>query len=382
MYQATSEAPELRAPLHIDPLIVLLTTVLVLFGMMMIYSTTGVTSEDKFGDTLFFVKRQGFAVGLGIILFIVAQRIPITLLRKISPLLLPLCVGLLALTLIPGIGLSGGGARRWIVLGSLRFQPAELVKVLFVIFIAGFCSRHETRLREFAQGIVKPLVIVGVIAGLLLIQPDFGSAVVVSTVTLGMLAVSGVRVLHLAYSALAMLIAASALVISSPYRMSRILTFLTPWQDESGKGYQLIQSLTAVSIGEIFGSGLGAGKQKLFYLPAAHTDFIFAVIGEELGFVGSVAVVLTFIAFLWRGLKLASRMIDDTFVCSLLVGLTLLIVLPAMINFGVVLGLLPTKGLVLPLVGYGGSSMVVSLFAVGLLLSVSRQGMANRHALK
>jgi cell division protein FtsW len=374
-YSATFDkqsADEYKAPFLLDVGIVLTVLLLVGFSIVMVYSTTGVMAQEKFGDPLYFVKRQAVAALIGIVGMLGFSRVNIESLRKISPYFFFVCIALLLVTLIPGVGHRAGGAQRWINLGIIRFQPGELVKVLFIIFIAGFWARHETKLTEFGQGIVKPFSLVAVVAGLLLVQPDFGSAAVISLVTLGMAMATGVRLRYIVCAGVLLSICMGCLVLISPYRMQRILSFLAPFADASGKGYQLIQSLIAVGTGQITGVGLGDSQQKLFFLPAAHTDFIFAVVSEELGFIGGVVLLITFLVFLWRGLLIASRLAEETFAFSLAVGLTLLIVAPALLNIGVVIGLLPTKGMVLPLVGYGGSSLVTCLVAVGLLLALKR----------
>ncbi|MFM1846949.1 MAG: hypothetical protein RL417_423 [Pseudomonadota bacterium] len=368
---------ELRAPFVVDTPLVVTTVALVLFSIIMVYSTTGVLAQEKFGDSLFFFKRQALAAGIGFVLMLLCSRIDLSILKRISPYLFFICVGLLLLTMIPGIGDRAGGAQRWVQLPFIRFQPAEFIKLMFVIFIAGYYSRHEGQVGNFLQGIVKPFFLFGFIAVPLLLQPDFGSTAVIALVTFGMAVALGVRLRWVVIGVVCAAIAAGILVYLSPYRMMRVVSFLSPMADASGKGYQLIQSLIAVGTGEVTGVGLGGSQQKLFFLPAAHTDFIFAVIAEELGFVGCLCVIAAFMVFLWRGLVLAGRLADDTFECALAVGLTLLVVAPAFLNMGVVLGILPTKGMVLPLVGYGGSSLIASLVGVGFLLALARSFQKN-----
>lgn len=363
---------EVRFAGRIDKPLLVIAMALVLFGMLMVYSTTGVIAEERFGDPLFYVKKQGMALLAGVVLMGILSRIPVEKFRKLSPFLLLASLGLLVMTLLPGIGDSAGGAKRWIHLGFVRFQPVEFVKVFMIIFFAGYVSRHEKELSSFVRGIVKPLTLVFSAAVLLLLQPDFGSACVISGVCLGMLLGSGARLSHMAVTGLVVAAMAAILVFSSAYRLQRVKTFLDPLRDPGGKGYQLVQSLIAVGSGEVTGVGLGESQQKLFFLPAAHTDFIFAVVGEELGFVGCSAVILLFLAFLWRGLVVASRSATSTFHYALALGLTLLVVFPALLNIGVVIGLLPTKGLVLPLIGFGGSSLVCTLAGIGILLGISR----------
>lgn len=368
----STQTAKLRPPMISEPILVGLTLLLLSFSLVMVYSTTGVVSQEKFGDAFYYVKRQGAAAVVGLLLMVLFSRMSIDRLRTLSPYLLGVSIALLVATYIPGIGDAAGGARRWIHLGFIRFQPGEFVKVSFVVFMAGFLARHEGKLSSFAYGVVRPFLLVGLIAGLFLAQPDFGSSVIVALVAICMTGAAGAKIRHLLLISVAFLIPAVLLVVISPYRMRRIISFLSPWSDPSGSGYQLIQSLIAVGTGKWIGVGLGASQQKLFFLPAAHTDFIFAVVAEELGFVGCMALLGVFLFFLWRGLRIAGRVADDTFAFSLAVGLTLLVVLPALLNTGVVTGLLPTKGMVLPLVGYGGSSVVACLIGVGLILSIAR----------
>ena len=373
---ASSPAPkfrELKAPVSLDYLLIFTTLVLVGFGLLMVYSTTGVVSQERMGDSLFFVKRQTLSTGIGLVFMLIATRVPLSLVRRISPILLPLCLLMLVFPLMPGVADRAGGASRWVKLGPIRFQPAEFVKVGVVVFMAGFFSRHELKIRSFLHGIVKPFAMVGVVTGLLLLQPDFGSSVVILLVVLAMALACGVRLAHVAMCSLVLAVILGVLVALSPYRMMRIVSFLNPFSDASGKGYQLIQSLIAVGSWQVVGVGLGESQQKLFFLPAAHTDFIFAVISEELGFIGGLAVVFGFLIILWRGLLLAKYLRGDTFLFALTVGLTMIIVAPALLNVGVVIGVLPTKGLVLPLVGYGGSSLMACLAVVGLLIGIRRE---------
>jgi cell division protein FtsW len=364
--------PSLRPPLVADAYLLSLVIALLGFSLVMIYSTTGILASERFGDDLFFVKRQASAALLGLAVLAACIRLPILRLQSLALWCLPAALLLLGLTLIPGLGDSAGGAKRWINLGFLRFQPGELVKLLLVLYMASFLARHEQKLASFQWGLLRPMFITGLIGSLYLMQPDFGSTVVCTTVLLLMGMACGVRLRYLALGVLFIALCFALLIYVSPYRMQRVLAFLSPMEDSSGRGYQLIQSLIAVGTGQVHGVGLGASQQKLFFLPAAHTDFIFAVIAEELGFLGAVALLLVFSLLLWRGVRIASRVADNTFLFALATGLTLLLVLPAMLNVGVVTGLLPTKGMVLPLVGYGGSSLIVSLAAVGLLLGVAR----------
>ncbi|NDC39033.1 MAG: putative lipid II flippase FtsW [Proteobacteria bacterium] len=369
---------KMRPPLVADPLLLLVVTALVLFGLVMLYSTTGILSQERMGDEFFYLKRQAAAALVGFAALWGCSRVNLDLLRKVSPILMVISFVLLLITFIPGVGDAAGGAQRWVKLGPVRFQPAEFVKLFFVLFLATYWGRHEDRVNEFSFGILKPVMLSGLVSGLLLLQPDFGSSSIIVLVTLAMALAAGARLLYLGLGFLSVAAAGGLLIIISPYRLARVTTFLTPFKDAAGKGYQLIQSLIAVGSGQLTGVGLGGSQQKLFFLPAAHTDFIFAVVSEELGFIGAVLLIATFLLLLWRGLRIAHRVADNTYLYALAVGLTMLIVVPALLNVGVVTGLLPTKGLVLPLVGFGGSSLITSLAAVGLLLAVAREGNSPR----
>ena len=351
---------ELHAPSPIDYLLVVSVLLLVGFGLVMVYSTTGIISQEKLGDSLYYAKRQAISAALGSILMVIGMRVPIRLLRKAAPYLFALSLFLLLLPLTPGIADRAGGASRWVKFGPIRFM-------------AGFFARRESQITSFFHGIVKPFSLVAMAAALLLLQPDFGSSAVIIVVVLCMALATGVRLSHMALCTLVVAIVMGILVLISPYRMMRVVSFLSPFADASGKGYQLIQSLIAVGTGQLNGVGLGASQQKLFFLPAAHTDFIFAVISEELGFVGGLVTIFGFLVVMWRGFLIARAVRHDTFLFALAVGLTMMIVAPALLNVGVVIGLLPTKGMVLPLVGYGGSSLMACMGVVGLLLGIRKE---------
>lgn len=370
---------ELQAPSPVDYLLVVTVLLLVGFGLVMVYSTTGIVSQGKMGDSLFYAKRQLVSAVIGGIVMVTCMQIPLSLVRRGAPYLLVASLLLLLLPLTPGIAERAGGASRWVRFGPVRFQPAEFVKLFMVVFMAGYLARHENRITSFFSGIVKPLGMVGLVAGLLLMQPDFGSTAVIVVVILAMLLASGVRFAHMAVCSVAVGCVMGILVLISPYRMMRVVSFLSPFSDAAGKGYQLIQSLIAVGSGQLVGLGLGGSQQKLFFLPAAHTDFIFAVISEELGFVGGMCVISAFLLLMWRGLMIARKVRHDTFLYSLAVGLTMMVVAPALLNVGVVVGLLPTKGMVLPLVGYGGSSLIACMGVVGILLGIRKEVVDEPH---
>ena len=369
---------ELRPPFKIDLILVSVTCALVSIGMLMVYSTTGVSAQEKFGDSFYFLRKQAAGAAIGFVLLLVAARLEISWLKEHSAWFLAAALLLLLLPFLPGIGEAAGGARRWVNLTLIRFQPAEMAKPLFAIFLAGYLARREKELHSFSQGLFVPMLLFLPLAILLLLQPDFGTTVVTALLVLCMCGATGMRLRYIGYSALALVGAAAVLVLVSPYRMARVLSFLSPFSDPSGKGYQLIQSLIAVGTGKVTGVGLGGSRQKLFFLPAAHTDFIFAVLAEELGFLGAVGLIGLFSLFLWRGLLLAGKFVQDAFCFSLVVGLVALIVVPAFLNMAVVVGLLPTKGMVLPFVAYGPSSLIASCGEVGLLLALARHARTNR----
>lgn len=356
-------------PLLIEPFILGIAVALVLFSILMVYSATGMVALRANDDQLYFVKRQIAAVVIGIVLAVVAFKIPVSWLRKWSWVGFPLALCLLMAVFIPGLGASAGGAQRWINLGIVHFQPGEVVKILMIVVLARYFSRHERSVGSFMGGVLKPFLLLLPVIPLFLLQRDFGSFAVLLLVSLCMAIVAGVRISHFLICGAMSILAIVPMVIFTPYRVKRLVAYLDPFQDSSGDGYQLIQSLIALGTGDFLGQGLGRSQQKLHYLPAAHTDFIFAVIGEELGFVGCITIVFIFLLLLTRILHIAHRFADDLFLCLLSLGLGLLLVVPALLNMGVVTGLLPTKGLVLPLIGYGGSNMISSLLIVGLLLN-------------
>ncbi len=354
-----------------DTLLIIATALLLALSVLMVFSTTAVSSGQEAGDSTLMIRRHLLQIGFGIVALIAASRIPVRSLYRASLPLLIFSFVSLVLVRIPGIGHVAGGARRWLVFGPIRVQPAEYVKFIVVLYISAYIGRHHERMLEFVPGALVPLSIVALFAVLLLLQPDFGStAILLFVVFFQLVTVSRLR--HLMLIGAGAVAAMGLLVITSPYRFKRFESFLNPFEDASHSGYQLVQSLIAVGSGGFWGTGLGAGKQKLFYLPAAHTDFIFAVISEELGLIGAVLVVILFCMIARSGISLAKAYVDDPFRCSLAVGFTLLIVLPAFLNMGVVLGLLPTKGLVLPLVAYGGTAMVMNLAVIGVLLRLCR----------
>lgn len=341
-------------------------------GVVMVYSASAIVAGDRFGDPAFFLKRQFLWVLLGGGALLTVRRIHYTAFRRYIPVFLAAALVALALVLVPGIGRAAGGARRWLALpGSVSFQPAEAAKLVLALYLANFLANRAQALREFRRGVLPPIFITGLMFALVLAQPDLGTAVLMGLLTLTMLFVAGARVVHLAGLGIAAAPLLAAAILGEEYRRRRILAFLDPWADPQGSGFHIIQSLLALGSGGVLGVGLGGSRQKFFYLPERHTDFIFAIIGEELGLLGTGAVVLLFALFAYRGYRVARRA-PDAFSSLLAAGITTMILIQAVINIGVTSGALPITGVPLPLVSFGGSSLLFTMIGVGILLNISQ----------
>lgn len=365
-----ADAPEIRVDLW---LLVALVTLLSL-GVVMVYSASAATSAEG-GWSRADLRQHLANVVTAVVVLKLAYHVPLLWWKRASGPLLAMAGILLALVLIPGLGIEVNGSRRWLPLGPVRMQPSEPAKLAVVLYAAAHLARYRDKLREFRHGILfagAPLAAAGL---LLLLEPDFGTTVVLTATVAGMLFLAGVRLWHFSLCMAAGLAGMVVLTVVAPYRMARVMSFLDPWSDPYDSGFQLIQALIAFGRGEWLGVGLGASVQKLFYLPHAGTDFLLAVIGEELGLLGVTAVLVLFAVVLWRAFCIArqAERTGDVFAARLAQGLGLLLVLQALINAGVNLGVLPTKGLTLPFLSYGGSSLVVSCAAVGLLLAIGAQ---------
>jgi cell division protein FtsW len=339
-------------------------------GVVMVFNVSYFYAQEHYGDPFVFFRKHLTSLLLGGVILFLASRLRLDVLERWANVILLVNVFALLLVLIPGIGTERGGARRWLIVGGFSLQPSELMKVAIVLFLARWLSRGREQVHEFRY-LMQPLVVVGACAGLVLLQPDFGSAVIFSAILFLMLYVGGARTAHLAALGSAGALALGMLATVADYRMRRLLCFLDPWADSQGCGFQLVQSLIAVGSGGVAGVGLGQSRQKMFFLPEAHTDFIFALVGEELGLCGVLLVVLLFALVAARGFRVASRH-PDSFAGLLAFGLTLVVVLGAVVNVGVVLGMLPTKGLPLPFVSYGGSAMLGAMLSAGMLVALSR----------
>jgi cell division protein FtsW len=352
--------------------LIVLVLVLISTGLLMVYSSSSVMALKKYSDSMYFVKRQLVSVVLGLGALLVAAHYPYKRYKSLAPVLLLLAIISLVIVLIPGIGRELNGARRWFRLAGFSLQPAEYAKIAWIIYLSSFLERKQDRIRQFTVGFLPPIIMCGVFGILLLLEPDFGTSLVIGILTASMLAVGGVPWHHLAVLAPGGLVVFYKFVYGSPYRWERITAFLNPWIDPLDSGYQLIQAWIAVGSGGLLGKGLGAGQQKLFYLPEPYTDFILAVIGEELGFTGICFIVGLFLLLFWTGIHIAQRA-RDYFGALLALGLTLMLSLQAFINMAVVLGLFPTKGLPLPFVSYGGSAFIANCIAVGILVNIARK---------
>jgi cell division protein FtsW len=341
-------------------------------GMVMVFNVSYFPGGDDFGDPLHFFRKHLVSIGIGIGLCVMTMRLGSDRYRTLAYPLLAVAVVVMLLVLVPGIGTVRSGARRWLSLGPLTFQPSELAKFALVLYLARSLARRGERVREFWHGIVPHCLVAGTLAALCLLEPDFGTMALAGIILFLMLFAAGARFSHLGLFAAAAVPVLAAIAIMEPYRLKRLTSFLDCRQDALGDGFQLCQALIAFGSGGLWGVGLGQGQQKMYYLPAAHTDFIFSVIGEELGLVGAGVVLLLFAVVAARGLRIAARHPDD-FGSLLAFGLTALIVVQGLLNFGVALGTLPTKGLTLPFVSYGGSAMIISLAELGVLLGVARE---------
>ncbi len=356
-----------------DRMLIVTTFLLVASGVVMVYSTSFVVAMRRFGDEYFFVKKHiAFAI-IGLVLFVAVSRVPYHLYRKLTYPILIVTLILLACLFIPGVGHKVGGATRWLKIMGMTFQPSELAKVAVIIFLAYSLEAKQGVIKSFSLGFLPNILIPGIVIVMVLGQPDLGSAVTLCALVFILCFVAGVSTLHLAGLLAVVLPMLYVVVLRFPYMTQRIQTFMDPWKDPYGAGFQIIQSFLAFGSGGLWGVGLGESKQKLFYLPEAHTDFIFSVIGEELGLIGVGAVILLYFVFFVSGLLVALRA-KDLFGRYLALGLTLMITIQAMINMAVVMGVLPSKGLPLPLVSYGGSSLVMSLVAVGIIMNVYIKG--------
>lgn len=344
---------------------------LIAFGLIMIYSASSIPALKRFADPNHYMKRQLLCIALGIGIILALSRVSYRSFRKLTGPIMFGTLGLLAAVLIPGLGVELNSARRWFRLGGFLFQPGEFAKVAWVIFLSFTLVKKQDRIKEARVSFWPYMIVCGLICGLLLKEPDFGTAFMIASLTVFMLAVGGVPCRNFVFLLPVAAFGLYRFVYQVPYRLKRITAFRNPWLDPLDSGYQLIQAWIAIGSGGLFGKGLGAGQQKLFYLPESYTDFILAVVGEELGFMGVLFTCILFLLLFRTGLQI-SRNAPDFLGSILAIGLTMLLALQALLNMGVVMGLVPTKGMTLPFISYGGSAFTANCIAVGLLMSIAR----------
>ncbi len=352
-----------------DKTLLLSVIILSLFGLLMIYSASSVWATYKFNDPYKYLKSQGIFLLLGYFLIYILSNIPYQIYKKYSNRILIICIVLLILVLIPGIGTIRNGSRSWFGIGPLGIQPSEAAKLGLIIFSAKYLSNNK--IKDIKTSVLPLLFIIIVVFGLIMLQPDLGTGVIIVMSIVALLFISGVNMNFFIKIGILGLIGIVVLVIIAPYRMARITSFLNPWSDPLGSGFQIIQSLYAIGPGGLLGMGLGNSIQKHFYLPEPQTDFIFSIISEELGFAGVLIVTILFIVIIYRGIKIALKC-EDNFGKYLSFGITFSIAFQTILNLMVVVGLIPVTGVTLPFLSYGGSSLLISMSAIGILLNISK----------
>jgi cell division protein FtsW len=360
----------------LDPFLLTIVVLILTFGIVMVTSASYLIASGKFGDGFYYTKKQGLAMVLGLSIMYLFSMINPTFWKRAALPMMAMGVVLLSLVFVPGIGVEMGGSHRWVRLPFGFFlQPSEFMKYAFIIFMAASLAKKGEGIKEFARGFLPHVLVMVVVVFFILVQPDFGAAVILTSVGFLMLFVAGVKFQHLLGSVILCLPLAYQIAVSANYRLSRIRTFLDPFADPQNAGYQIIQSLLAFACGGEWGVGIGKSMQKLGYLPQPHTDFIFSVLGEELGLMGVFTLILLFYLLVCRGLVVAIKT-KDSFSRYLAFGITVLIGLQATVNMAVSMGMLPTKGLPLPLVSLGGSSLVMNLAGLGILMGIARSSQA------
>ena len=346
--------------------------ILLSIGTCMIFSSSFIMADKWYGDSYYFLKKQIIYAIIALIVLLLSINIDYHFYKKVSIPLLIISIILLSAVFIPGVGRSAGGAVRWVKFGILSFQPSEIAKFALILYMSESMTRKGMNdLKTFAKGILPSLIVIGVIFVLILKEPDFSTALIILGISFVMLFIGGTKIIQL-FTLMAAAIPMGALILlREEYRKVRMLAFLDPWKDPLDSGFHVIQSLVALGSGGITGVGLAESRQKFFYLPDQHTDFIFSIIGEELGFIGTVFIVVLFALLLWRGYRIAVQSTDN-FACLLATGITFVIVFQSMINIGVVTKMLPTTGITLPFISFGGTSLIINMLCIGILLNISR----------
>lgn len=343
---------------------------IIFIGLVMIYSSSMIWAEYKTGNKYYYLIRQILFFIIGLALFILSSKISYKFWYKWANKIFIICLVLMILVLIPGIGIVRGGARSWIGIGDFSIQPAEFMKLGFVIFTAKFLTNNEGIMRK-NKFFYLYMLIIGIIFGLIILQPDFGSGIILVSGVVMMLFVGGIQIKNIIFGSVFAIIGVAIMILIAPYRLERIQSFLDPWSDPLGSGFQIIQSLYAISPASLFGYGLFNSKQKYFYLPEPQNDFIFAIICEELGIVGGVFLLLLFFVIIYLGFDLAKKA-KDNFASFMALGFTSILLIQVFVNIAVVIGLIPVTGVTLPFVSYGGSSLVISMFMMGIVFNIMR----------
>ncbi len=359
-----------RASHGMDYGILIPALLLVGLGLVFIYSSSSFLAAHRLGDSYFYLKRQGFFALVGLALLVVAKNIPARIYARLTYPVLFISLALLGALLVPGVGKTVGGASRWLPVGPFSFQPSEPAKLALAVYIAYSMAKKGPEMGTFSRGLMPHLLVAGVFMGLIVMQPDLGTAVIIGAWLLVVLFVGGARSYQLSCIVLGFVPVVGLLIWLEPYRLRRWWAFLEPWKDPQGLGFQIIHSFLAFGSGGLFGVGLGNSKQKLLFLPEPHTDFILSIIAEELGLIGVGTIVALFGVLIIRGFRAALNA-RDLYSTYLALGISCFLGIQVLVNMGVVMGLLPTKGLTLPLISYGGSSLVVNLVGVGMLLSIA-----------
>lgn len=371
----TRTKPSRIGRFHFDPMLITVSLSLLLIGYVMVASASLHLGVKMSGNSFYYPIRQTLHIGLGVFLGACVALTPIRTWEKMGQGLFIAGLLMLVIVLIPGLGIKVNGSIRWLSIGGLRIQVSEIVKFFAVIYMAGYVTRHQQTIRESAFGLIKPLILFSVASILLLMEPDFGSAVVILIIAMGIMFLAGARLSQFIMLLSLVAILAALLIYFEPYRMKRVTSFINPWLDAKDTGYQLVHALISFGRGEWVGVGLGSGIQKLFYLPEAHTDFLFSVIGEELGLLGVFTVIILFSILIWRTFEIgvAAEQAGERFSAFIAYGLGIWFGFQAFVNMGVNMGILPTKGLTLPLMSYGGGSMMIMCCAIALLFRVQSE---------
>lgn len=354
-----------------DPGIMFAVLALLGIGVVMVYSSSSVKAEMIYGDSLYFLRRQASWAAIGVALMIFFSKIEYRVWRKWAKIVFAINVTMLVLVMVPGIGKVVNGARRWIGFGPFSIQPSEFMKIAFVLFMAWSLCRSPEYIGDFWKGLVPRLALLGLVFGLVMAEPDMGTSLAIAGTVVVMLFAAGAKIWHLAGLGILALPLLGVLIWLAPYRLKRITSFIDPFVDPQGSGYHIIQALYALGSGGLFGVGLGRSRQKFFYLPEQHTDFIFAIIGEELGYLGGIVIIALFALLAWRGFMIATNA-PDSFAALMAVGITSMIIVQGAINIGVVTSSMPITGIPLPFLSYGGSSLLPTMAGVGILLNISK----------